>query len=514
MGSPLTESILYTDFYQLTMAQVYYRLGIHERPALFDHFFRAYPNYDGHQAGYCIAAGLEPFVNWMRNARFEPEHIELLRHQTGHTGRRLFDDDFLDWLERHGSFAALTLRAILEGRVAHPHVPMTTVEGPLVMAQILETALLNQLNFATLIATKAARLRYSARSSLVLEFGLRRAQDRAGHAGARAALIGGADFTSNVAASFAVGASPKGTHAHSLVQAAMALGMGERAAFQAYADMYPDDTILLVDTVDTLESGIPNAINVFEKLRRSGHEPLGIRLDSGDLAYLSIQAARMLNDAGFENVAIVLSSELDEMVIWQIISQIAEEAPRYGLDADALIERLTFGVGTRLITSWGEPALGGVYKLVALQDNDAEWKPAIKVSESRIKTPNPGHKHAWRIYDRRGKATADLVSLEHEDVFAHDPLILRHPFDSNKWRPIQQQGVTIEPLHETILDQGRLVYEFPGLDDLRDRGRDDVDRLDPGVRRLINPHIYHVSLTPELWDLKRDLIRQARGEPE
>ncbi|GAP62523.1 nicotinate phosphoribosyltransferase [Ardenticatena maritima] len=513
MFAPLTESILYTDFYQFTMAQVYYRLGIHERPALFDHFFREYPDYGSHQAGFAVNAGLEPFIEWMRQARVEPEHIELLRGLKGRTGKPLFDADFLDWLSRHGNFEALTIRAVPEGRVVHPNTPLTVVEGPLAMAQILETALLNQLNYATLIATKAARVRYSAQSSLVLEFGLRRAHDRGGHAGARAALIGGADFTSNVAMSFALGLPPKGTHAHSMVQVAMALGMGELGAFEAYADMYPDDCILLVDTIDTLESGIPNAIKVFEKLRRKGHRPVGIRLDSGDLAYLSIQAARMLNAAGFEDTIIVLSSELDELVIWQIITQIQEEAPRYGVDPDALIKRLTFGVGTRLITSWGDPALGGVYKLVAIQEK-GEWVPAIKISESRIKTPNPGRKRLWRLYDARGKATADLMGLDDEDIAAMEPIILRHPADGTKWRSLPREGTSWEELHVTVLDEGRLVYDFPPLEELRRRAREDIERLDPGVRRLVNPHVYHVSLTPRLWKMKRDLIRQARGEPE
>ncbi len=512
MSQPLTESILATDFYQITMAQVYYRLGIHERPALFDHFFRRYPEYGGHQAGYCINAGLEPFVEWMRSVRFEPEHIELLRHMEGRTGRRLFQEDFLRWLERHGSFDALTLWAIPEGRVVHPMVPLTTVQGPLAVAQILETPLLNQLNYATLVATKAARVRYSANSSLVLEFGLRRAQDRGGHAGARAALIGGADFTSNVAASFAQGLPPKGTHAHSLVQVAMALGLGELGAFEAYAESYPDDTILLVDTIDTLESGIPNAIKVFEKLRARGHKPVGIRLDSGDLAYLSIQAARMLDAAGFEETIIVLSSELDELVIWQILTQIRQEAPRYGVDPDRLIKRLTFGVGTRLITSWGHPALGGVYKLVAIQEGE-EWVPAIKISESPIKTPNPGKKKVWRLYDARGKATADVLGLEHEELAHEEQIILRHPFEPTKWRLLNRREVEIEPLQHVVLDQGRLVYDFPPLEEVRQQCRRDVERLDPGVLRLVNPHIYHVSLTPALWNLKKALIQEARGRP-
>ncbi len=305
------EGILYTDQYQLTMAHLYYRMGLHEKWAQFDYFFRSYPNYGSHRAGYCINAGLEWLVDWMLEVRFRDEDLEYLRGQVGRMGRRLFSDDFLEWLRENGHFGALTLQAIPEGRVVHPNVPLVVVQGPLAMAQILETSLLNHLNYQTLIATKASRIRESGQGRLLLEFGLRRAQDKAAIAGARAALIGGADFTSNVGISHVLGFPPKGTHAHSMVQVFMALGEGELGAFRAYAEVYPDDCLLLVDTINTLESGIPNAIRVFEELRRKGHEPVGIRLDSGDLAYLSIQAARMLDEAGFPNTAvIVLSNQL------------------------------------------------------------------------------------------------------------------------------------------------------------------------------------------------------------
>jgi len=289
----------------------------------------------------------------------------------------------------------------------------------------------------------------------------------------------------------------------------MTLGMSELDAFRAYADVYPDDCLLLVDTINSLESGIPNAIQVFEELRRRGHEPVGIRLDSGDLAYLSIQAARMLDEAGFPQASIVLSNDLDELFIMQIITQISREAPRYGVDADRLIGRLVYGVGTRLITSWGEPALGGVYKLVAVRDK-GEWQPAIKVSESAAKTPNPGHKLVWRIYDQRGKATADLLSLEGEDPRSEARLVLHHPADHSRYRVLEQDAVSeIEPLLVEVLKEGRLVYDLPTLEQIREQRKADVRRLDPGVRRLVNPHIYHVSLTQRLWDLKQTLVRSA-----
>jgi nicotinate phosphoribosyltransferase len=507
------EGILFTDQYQLTMAQLYYRLGLHEKKVQFDHFFRDYPNYGLHQAGYCINAGLAWLLDWMQHAYFRGKDLEYLGGQTGRTGSRVFADDFLDWLGRTApdSFAAITMRAIPEGRVVHPNVPLTVVQGPLAIAQILETPLLNQLNYQTLIATKAARIRDSGRGRLLLEFGLRRGHEKGANAGTRAALIGGADFSSNVGISQVLGYPPKGTHAHSMVQVFIALGLGELEAFRAYADVYPDDCLLLVDTIDTMQSGLPNAIKVFEELRRKDHEPVGIRLDSGDLAHLSIQAAKMLNEAGFPNTSIVLSNNLDELVIWQIITQIIEEASRYGVDPNQLIGRLAYGVGTRLITSQGDSALGGVYKLVAVR-HKGEWVPAIKISESPSKTPNPGHKQVWRLYDRRGKATADLLSLD-DEVPANTPrLVLRHPSDHTKYRIVGQDEITeIEPLLVEILRQGKLVYDLPSIEEMRWRRQIDLERLDPGVRRIMNPHIYHVSLTQPLWDLKQNLIVSMKG---
>jgi nicotinate phosphoribosyltransferase len=503
------EGILFTDQYQLTMAQLYYRTGLHEKQVQFDHFFRRYPDYGAHEAGYCINAGLEWLLDWMQGAHFREEDIEYLRSQTGRTGTPVFGDDFLDWLRRNGSFEGLTLRAIPEGRVVHPNVPLTVVQGPLAMAQILETSLLNHLNYQTLIATKAARIHESGRRRLLLEFGLRRGHDRGANAGARAALIGGADFSSNVGISHVLGYLPKGTHAHSMVQVFMSLGMSELEAFRAYAQVYPDDCLLLVDTIDTLESGVPNAILVFEELRRKGHEPVGIRLDSGDLAYLSIQTAKMLDAAGFPETAIVLSNNLDELVIMQIITQVSHEAPRYGVDPDHLIGRLVYGVGTRLITSWGEPALGGVYKLVAVRDKGA-WIPAIKVSDSSAKTPTPGHKFVWRVYDQRSRATADLLSLDDEDPRQMKQIVLRHPSNHATYRQLGREEIAeIEPLLVDILREGKLVYDLPTLEEIRERRKADIGHLDPGVRRLVNPHIYHVSLTQRLWELKQDLIGSA-----
>lgn len=503
------EGILFTDQYQLSMAQFYYRMGVHEQPVQFDHFFRHYPDYGQHQAGYCINAGLEWLLDWMQEACFRETDLEYLRAQTTRTGQRLFDEDFLGWLKEKGNFAPISLDAIPEGRVVHPQVPLTVVKGPLAMAQILESPLLNFLNYQTLIATKAARIKNISRSNVLLEFGMRRGQSTGANAGARAAMIGGADFTSNTGLSHVLGYPPKGTHAHSMVQLFMALGQSELDAFRAFSQVYPDDCVLLVDTVNTLESGLPNAIRVFEELRRQGHQPVGIRLDSGDLAYLAVQAARMLDEAGFSDTTITLSNELDEMVIWQIKTQILAEAHRYDVDPDRLLSRLVYGVGTHLITSEGCSALDGVYKLVAVQKDDT-WKPALKISDSPGKTPNPGHKKAWRLYDRRGKAVADLLALAGEEPAQADRLTLRHPVEPTLRQVMSRNELDgIEPLHVPVLDQGRLVYELPGMEEMRVTRLTDLARLDEGVKRLVNPHIYHVSLTENLWELKQELITSA-----
>jgi len=505
------EGILFTDMYQLTMAQLYFRMGLHEKDAQFDHFFRDYPNYGMHKAGFCVNAGLEWLLDWMETTHFRQQDIDFLRSHKTRAGEQMFGDDFLGWLQRSGDFSAISLNAILEGRVVHPHVPITVIQGPLAMAQILETSLLNHLNYQTLVATKAARIREIGRGQLMMEFGLRRAHGRGANAGARAALIGGADFSSNVGISAVLGFQPKGTHAHSMVQLFLSLGMSELDAFRAFADVYPDDCVLLVDTINTLESGVPNAIKVFENLRSKGHKPQGIRLDSGDLAFLSIQAAKMLDEAGFEAVSIVLSNDLDELVIWQIITQIMQEAPSYDVDPDKLIRRLVYGIGTRLITSWGEPALGGVAKLVAVY-HEGQWIPALKISESTSKIANPGHKQVWRLYDEQGKATADMIGVYGENPHQMEEIILHHPIEHGKKRSLKAGEITqIETLLVEVFKDGKRVSEPATIEEMRALRRVDVERLHPGVKRLMNPHFYHVSLSQKLYELKQDLVRSARG---
>lgn len=507
--APLLGGILATDQYQVAMAEVYWREGLAERPARFDHFFRSLPDYGSHQAGYAVTAGLGWLARWLERVRVTEADLDHLAGQRTSTGEARFDPGFLSWLADTGGFGALRVRGVAEGRVVHPGTTILTVEGPLALAQLVETPLLNAMNYPTLVATKASRVVEAAGGGAVLEFGMRRGPEAGVDAGGRAALIGGCVASSNVALSGTVGVSPSGTHAHSFVQAYLALGLGELEAFRAFARVNPDETILLVDTVDTLTSGVPNAITVFSELREAGHEPMGVRLDSGDLAHLAVRTARMLDDAGFPEASIVLSSDLDELVMWQIRAQIRQEAPAFGLDPDAVDGRLTYGVGTRLITSHGDPALSGVYKLVALEEAGS-WIPAIKVSEDRGKVPAPGSKRLVRLYDERGLATADVLALVDEPT-TPDVWELRHPFRDAR-RDLPADAVSeVEDLHvDVFVDGARLVGDEP-IDELAGRRRADLECLDPGVRRIVNPHRYHVSYTRRLHELRDRLVDEALG---
>ncbi len=508
----LTESVLFTDHYQLTMAQLYYRFGLADRTAQFDYLFRSYPDYGSHQAGYCITAGLGPLLDWMDRTWFGREERAALREVRTSNGDRMFGESFIDWLTGSDGFGSVSMWAVPEGRVVHPNTPVLTVEAPLAVAQLLETPLLNRLNYATLIATKTSRVVEAAGGAAVMEFGMRRAPESAAAVATRSSLIGGAVGSSNFAASYRLGFPSKGTHAHSMVQVFMADSGSELEAFRAYAEVYPDDCLLLVDTIDTLGSGLPNAITVFEELRRRGRRPVGVRLDSGDLAHLSIRSAAMLDEAGFSDVSIVLSSELDELTIWQIRNQIVEESGRYGVEPDRLLDRLVYGVGTRLATSHGYPSLSGVFKLVAIENAGGEWTPAIKISETPAKVPDPGRKRLWRVYDSRGTATADLVTLDDHDPDKR-PIRLVHPSHPDVGRTLTGNQVSeVESLRTEVLDNGRQVLQDAGdIKAARSRRLADLVRLDPGVRRLVKPHTYHVSLSPELSDLKQDLVAGFKG---
>lgn len=506
----LSEGPLFTDFYQLTMAQLYFNAGLHEQTALFDHYFRSYPDYGQHKAGYCINAGLEWLFDSIDKFYFTEKEISVLRNYKNADGKNLFNDNFLKWLKNDFSPYMLNFRGIPEGRVIHPGTPINVVTGPIAVAQILETVILNRLNFHILIATKASRIKQVAKNSTIMEFGARRGHDTGVNAGVRAALIGGADSTSNVGISEELGIRAKGTHAHSMVQLYLALGMSEYDAFTEYANLYPDNCLFLVDTINTLESGIPNAIRVFENISAKGYKPVGIRLDSGDFAYLSIKAALMLNKAGFPDTSIVLSNELDELNIWQITSQIKEDAPKHGLDPDKVISRLVYGIGTRLITSNGHTALDGIFKLVAV-NKENNWIPAIKISENQEKIPNPGNKYLYRIY-KDNQSAGDFMALYDEKPATSDIIHLRHPSDHTKSKFIlNDDNTVIESLHVDIIKNGKKVYDFPDINKIREIRDKDLIRLESGVKRIINPHKYQVSLSDKLFTEKTEVIKSLKN---
>jgi nicotinate phosphoribosyltransferase len=496
---------LFTDFYELAMAQAYFRADLADRPSQFEYFFRSPPDYGSHQAGFCVTVGLSAFLDHLERMEFTRATVEPLAH--------LLDHDFLEWLCTTDQRSGLEVAAIQEGRVVHPHEPIITVTGPLAIAQLVETSLLNHLNYPTLVATKAARIVQSANGAPVLEFGMRRGPGIGVNEGVRAALIAGCAASSHVEASLDVGVDPRGTHAHSLVQAYMALGRGELEAFRLVAETTPENCVLLVDTIDTLRSGVPNAITVFDELRAAGHGPGGIRLDSGDLAWLAVQSAGMLDAAGHADASIVLSGDLDEIYIWQIRTQIAEEAAREGLDAETITSRLVHGVGTRLITSHGDAALNGVYKMVGIQDEQGSWRPAIKISETPEKISTPGRKDLWRLQDPRGRAVADLMTIEGEELDLNGAMQIHHPVRAGVATQIRAGEIArAEPLQRTVFDGQRLAGKEP-LDVLRQRCADDIRALDAGVRRLVNPHRYHVSVSDALHRRREAMIASDRPGP-
>ncbi|HZJ57169.1 MAG TPA: nicotinate phosphoribosyltransferase [Clostridia bacterium] len=466
-----------TDLYQLTMMYAYDKAGKADEVVAFDMFFRK-PTGD---SAYAVAAGLEQAVEYIENLNFSDDDIAYLRDLG------LFDESFLNRLE-HISFTG-DIDAIPEGTVVFPNVPLIQVRAPIFEAQFIETALLNIVNHQTLIATKASRVVQAAQGDSVLEFGLRRAQGPdAGIYGARAAIIGGCDATSNVLAGKKFGVPIQGTHAHSWIMSFPT----ELDAFRAYAHAFPNSCLLLVDTYDTLKIGVPNAITVFKELREKGFEPLGIRLDSGDLAYLSKEARRMLNDAGFPNAKIVASSDLDEDVIWDLKAQ--------GAAVDV------WGVGTAMITSKNCPALGGVYKLVA-EEIDGELVPKIKISENAFKITNPGYKKVSRLYDKEThKAIADLIMLDHEIIDETKPLTIFDPV--NTWKRMTLTNFKARELLVPIFRGGKRVYELPPLMDIQKYAKKEMGTLWAEYKRLTKPHVFKVDLSDELYNLKNQLLEE------
>lgn len=473
---------LLTDLYQLTMMDGYLKQGRKDEIAVFDVFFR--------QNGiitYSLAVGLEQAVDYILNLNFGEEEIEYLK------SLNTFDDEFIDYMANF-KFTG-DVYAVPEGTVVFPGEPILTVKAPIMQAQLVETALLNIINHQTLIASKSAKVCYAAKGDSVLEFGLRRAQGPdAGIYGARAAVIGGCNSTSNVLAGKMFDIPVSGTHAHSWVMNFP----DEFTAFMNYAEVYPDNALLLVDTYDTLKSGVPNAIKCFDELVKKGYRPKGIRLDSGDLAYLSKKARKMLDDAGYPDAKICASGDLDEHSISSLKNQ--------GAKIDF------WGVGTRLITSSDMPALGGVYKLAAVIDKDGKLTPKIKVSDNSEKITNPGFKNVYRIYDKTtGMAEADLIYLRSEGEYDESkPLTITHP--TERWKTTTFENYTLRKLLVTVIENGKLVYELPTLKSIKAYAEKEIASLSDEHKRLDNPHLYKVDLSDELYSLKSDMLKKLRNK--
>ena len=473
---------LLTDLYELTMMQGYYKSGSNPT-VVFDVFYRTNPS----GGGFAIAAGLEQVIQYIKELRFEEEDISYL------ASLNLFDKDFLDYL-RNFRFTG-DIYAIPEGTVVFPREPLIKVVAPIMEAQLIETALLNIVNHQSLIATKAARVVYAARGDGIMEFGLRRAQGPdAGTYGARAAMIGGCIGTSNVLCGQLFDVPIKGTHAHSWIMSFP----NEYTAFKTYANMYPQACILLVDTYDTLKSGVPNAIRVFKEMREAGI-PLnfyGIRLDSGDLAYMSKRARKMLDEAGFPDAVISASSDLDEYLIDSLKTQGAAIT--------------SWGVGTNLITSADNPAFGGVYKLAAVMGEDGKFIPKIKLSENSAKITNPGNKTIYRVYEKAtGKIKADLICLVDETFSEEEHLLLFDPVEPWKKTKLNPGDFTLREILVPVFKNGECVYTSPSVMEIRDYCKKEQETLWDETRRLVNPHNVYVDLSAKLYDIKIQLLDQV-----
>lgn len=476
---------LLTDLYQLTMAYAYWKSGRRADTAVFNLFFRRNP-FNG---GYTIACGLAYVVDFLTHVRFDESDLHYLADLRGNDGRPLFEPRFLDHLA--GLRITCDIDAIPEGTAVFPYEPLIRVRGPLIECQLLETPLLNLINFQSLIATKAARICQAARGDPVLEFGLRRAQGIDGAlAASRAAYIGGCAGTSNVLAGKLLGIPVRGTHAHSWVMAFDS----ELESFLAYADALPNNCVFLVDTYETLE-GVRHAVEAGRRLRERGYEMIGVRLDSGDLAYLSIEARRILDAAGFEKAVIIASNDLDEHIITSLKDQGATIC--------------VWGVGTRLCTGFDQPALGGVYKLSAIRRGEQPWQYRVKLSEQTAKISTPGI-HQVRRFVRDGQLVADMIYDETLPPRAADgQYTLVDPLDLTRRKRI----ATTTPSQELlvpVLRGGRVVYRPPGLAEIRARVEQQLASLHPGIRRFVNPHQYPVGLELGLHELKTRLILEAR----
>ena len=480
---PVKYSALLTDLYQLTMAYGYWKSGRHEKEAVFHLFFRTNP----FKSGYSVACGLQEVVEYLRHFHFEEEELKYLGTLRGNDGQVLFESDFLTYL-RDLRFTC-DVDAVPEGTVVFPHEPLLRVRGPILQCQLLETTLLNILNFQTLIATKAARVCQAAAGDSVLEFGLRRAQGIDGAmAASRAAHVGGCDATSNVLAGMRYGIPVRGTHAHSWVMSFD----GEEEAFDAYAEAMPNNCVFLVDTYDTLD-GVRTAVRVGKRLRERGHELVGIRLDSGDLAFLSIEARRILDEEGFPDAKIVASNDLDE----HIITSLKQQGACVGV----------WGVGTKLVTGGDQPALGGVYKLGAIRDELGQWQYRLKISEQAIKVSNPGIQQVRR-FKVGGEFVGDMIF--NQGAAMRNERVIVDPVDMTRSKKIAAEA-QFEDLLVPIFKEGAQVYECPPLGEIRSHTLEQLEGFHGGVKRLLNPHEYPVGLEAGLHRLKTDLILQTRG---
>lgn len=477
-NQPLNLSMLF-DFYEMTMANGYFRQGMQERITYFDVFFRRVP--DG--GGFAIAAGLEQLVDYIRDLHFDEEDIAYLR------GKNLFQEDFLDYL-RNFQFTG-DIWAVPEGTPVFPGEPLVTVRAPASQAQLIETYALLAINHQSLIATKANRVVRAAQGRTVLEFGSRRAQGVDGAVvGARAAYIGGVHGTACAISDQLYGVPAAGTMAHSWVQ----MFDTQYEAFRTYCEIYPTNAVLLVDTYNTLKSGVPDAIRAFnEVLRPRGITKCGIRLDSGDIAYLTKEARKLLDAAGWETCTISASNSLDEKLIRNLLLQ--------GAKIDA------FGVGVRLISARSEPVFGGVYKLVAVEDEGGNITPKIKISENVAKITTPHYKKLYRFFGNdTGKAIADYLTIHDETVDDSRPLVIFDP--DATWKKKEVYDFTAKELQVPVFRSGQLVYSLPSLPEIRRYCLEQVDTLWDEVKRFDNPHKYYVDLSQKLWDVKHGLLEK------
>lgn len=473
MESKLNLTML-TDFYELTMADGYFETGMAEDIAYFDMFFRKVP--DG--GGFAIMAGLEQTIDYLKNLKFTEEDIEYLR------SKKMFCEEFLEYL-RNFEFKC-DVWAVPEGTPIFPHEPIVTVRGPVMQAQFIETMILLTINHQSLIATKANRIVRAAKGRPVMEFGTRRAHGaEAAIFGARAAYIGGCAGTACTIADRDYGIKALGTMAHSWVQ----MFPDEYTAFKKYAEIYPQNCTLLVDTYNVLKSGVPAAIRVFKEMKP---ESMGIRIDSGDVTYLTKKARKMLDDAGLQDCKIVVSNSLDEYIIRDVILE------------GACID--SFGVGERLITAKSEPVYGGVYKLAALETN-GELIPKIKISENVEKITNPGFKGLFRLYDKTtGKARGDVITVAGETIPEHDEYVI---FDPNAvWKKTRVTNYTVRNLQVPIFKDGKCVYESPSIEEIKAYCKEQIDTLWDETLRFENPQTYYVDLSQKLWNMKNRLLEE------